>query len=614
MCGIVGYIGNQKAKEILINGLLSLEYRGYDSAGIATIENNEINVMKEKGRVSNLESLPGIDTLSGTIGIAHTRWATHGKPSKENSHPHMDNSNTFAVVHNGIIENYADLRKSLTDNGYNFLSQTDTEVIPNLIHYYFSNDKSENNLEKFLRAVKNAVSDLKGSYALEIISSLFPDNIVVVRKDSPLVIGKGNGENFIASDIPAVLRYTKDFYLLNDNEFALIYKDRINFYDSNLTIHNKEVKNIEWDASAAEKDGFEDYMLKEIFEQPTAIRETIGSRFKLGEPCSFDDIDISKEYLQSINKIFIVACGTAMHAGLVGKSIIEKLCRIPTEVDIASEFRYRNPIIDEKTLCIFVSQSGETADTLAALRLSKSKGARTLAISNVIGSTITREADYTIYTHAGPEIAVASTKAYTSQVCLIAILGMYFAELLGSYPQEEIEKFKSDILDLPSKIEAVLDNCDEIKDFADKVYTQKDMFFLGRGTDYNVALEGSLKLKEISYIHSEAYAAGELKHGPIALIENGVTVIGIITNEDLVEKSISNMQEVITRGAKTLIISNQILPNNNFSYVINIPETNKLVSPILSVVPLQLLSYYISKNKGLDVDKPRNLAKSVTVE
>jgi len=382
----------------------------------------------------------------------------------------------------------------------------------------------------------------------------------------------------------------------------------------NLTPHNKEVKNIEWDASAAEKDGYEDYMLKEIFEQPTAIRETIGSRLKLGENCSFDDIEISKEYLKSINKIFIVACGTAMHAGLMGKSIIEKLCRIPVEVDIASEFRYRNPIIDEKTLCIFVSQSGETADTLAALRLSKSHGARTLAISNVIGSTITREADYTIYTHAGPEIAVASTKAYTSQVCLIAMLGIYFAELLGSYSKDELEKLKADILDLPSKIEAVLDNCEEIKTFASKVYTQKDMFFLGRGTDYNVALEGSLKLKEISYIHSEAYAAGELKHGPIALIENGVTVIGIITNKELVEKTISNMQEVITRGAKTLIITNQILPNNNFGYVINIPETNELISPILSVIPLQLLSYYISKNKGLDVDKPRNLAKSVTVE
>ena len=614
MCGIVGYIGNQKAKEILINGLKSLEYRGYDSAGVATIENNKISIVKEKGRVANLEALPEFNTLAGSVGIAHTRWATHGKPSRENSHPHADAKKQFAVVHNGIIENYSDLRKFLTDNGYTFYSQTDTEVIPNLIHYYFTADKSENTDEKFLKAVKNAISDLKGSYALEIISALYPDRIIVVRKDSPLVIGKGNGENFIASDIPAVLKYTKDFYLLNDNEIATIFKDKISFYDMNLVPHNKEIKNIEWDASSAEKEGYEDYMLKEIFEQPTAIRETIGSRFKLGEKCSFDDIDISKDYLKSIDKIFIVACGTAMHAGLVGKMVFEKLCRIPTEVDIASEFRYRDPIVNEKTLCIFVSQSGETADTLAALRLSKEKGAKTLAISNVIGSTITREADYTIYTHAGPEIAVASTKAYTSQVCLIAILGMYFAEILGSCPEDTIANLKSDILDLPSKIDVVLSEAGKVKEFADKVYTQKDMFFLGRGTDYDVALEGSLKLKEISYIHSEAYAAGELKHGPIALIENGVTVIGIITSEELAPKSISNIQEVITRGAKTLIITNQILPNNNFNYVINIPDTNELISPILSVIPLQLLSYYISKNKGLDVDKPRNLAKSVTVE
>lgn len=614
MCGIVGYIGNQKAKEILINGLKSLEYRGYDSAGVATIENNKISIVKEKGRVANLEALPEFNTLAGSVGIAHTRWATHGKPSRENSHPHADAKKQFAVVHNGIIENYSDLRKFLADNGYTFYSQTDTEVIPNLIHYYFTADKSENTDEKFLRAVKNAISDLKGSYALEIISALYPDRIIVVRKDSPLVVGKGNGENFIASDIPAVLKYTKDFYLLNDNEIATIFKDKISFYDMNLVPHNKEIKNIEWDASSAEKEGYEDYMLKEIFEQPTAIRETIGSRFKLGEKCSFDDIDISKDYLKSIDKIFIVACGTAMHAGLVGKMVFEKLCRIPTEVDIASEFRYRDPIVNEKTLCIFVSQSGETADTLAALRLSKEKGAKTLAISNVIGSTITREADYTIYTHAGPEIAVASTKAYTSQVCLIAILGMYFAEILGSCPEDTIANLKSDILDLPSKIDVVLSEAGKVKEFADKVYTQKDMFFLGRGTDYDVALEGSLKLKEISYIHSEAYAAGELKHGPIALIENGVTVIGIITSKELAPKSISNIQEVITRGAKTLIITNQILPNNNFNYVINIPDTNELISPILSVIPLQLLSYYISKNKGLDVDKPRNLAKSVTVE
>ena len=617
MCGIVGYIGSKKATPILIDGLLSLEYRGYDSAGIATIENDVIQVMKDKGRVKNLYNLDGINDLTGTVGIAHTRWATHGKPSMENSHPHKDNSGMFAVVHNGIIENYADLREFLTSKGYTFYSQTDTEVIPNLIHYYYTNGPVSvlnNEEEKFLGAVKSAIYDLKGSYAIEAISPVCPDVIIVVRKDSPLVIGKGNGENYIASDIPAILKYTKDFYLLDDNEFAIVKKDSIRFFDNSLTEHNKAIKNIEWDANAAGKDGYEDYMLKEIFEQPTAIRETIGSRFRLGEKCSFDDIEISKEYLESINKIFIVACGTAMHAGLVGKSIIENLCKIPTEVDIASEFRYRDPIVDEHTLCIYISQSGETADTIAALKLSKMKGAKTLAISNVIGSSITREADYTIYTHAGPEIAVASTKAYTSQVMLIAILAMHFAEILGTAGESVIENLKADMIDIPSKIEKILDNTEQVKEFAKKVYTEKDMFFLGRGADYNVALEGSLKLKEISYIHSEAYAAGELKHGPIALIENGVTVIGIITNPNLVEKTISNIQEVITRGAKTLIITNQILPNSHFDYVINIPETNPLISPILSVVPMQLLSYYISKFKGLDVDKPRNLAKSVTVE
>lgn len=617
MCGIVGYIGNKKATPILLDGLLSLEYRGYDSAGIATIENDVIKVMKDKGRVKNLENLDGIHDLIGTVGIAHTRWATHGKPCRENSHPHMDNSNTFAVVHNGIIENYIELKEFLISKGYTFLSQTDTEVIPNLIHYYYTNGPVsvlKDSLEKFLGSVKSAVNDLKGSYAIEVISPICPNEVIVVRKDSPLVIGKGDGENYIASDIPAILKYTKEFYLLDDNEFAVISKDIVKFYDSSLTEHSKPIKNIEWDSNAADKCGYEDYMLKEIFEQPTAIRETIGSRFRLGEKCSFDDIDISKEYLKSINNIYIVACGTAMHAGLVGKTLIENLCKIPTTVDIASEFRYRNPIIDEHTLCIYISQSGETADTIAALKLAKSKGAKTLAISNVIGSSITREADYTIYTHAGPEIAVASTKAYTSQVALIAILAMYFAEILGSSDEKTILNLKTDMIDLPTKIEKILDNVEPIKEFAQKIYTEKDMFFLGRNMDYNVALEGSLKLKEISYIHSEAYAAGELKHGPIALIENGVTVIGIITNPNLVEKSISNLQEVITRGAKTLVITNQILTNSHFDYVINIPETNPLLSPILSIIPMQLLSYYISKFKGLDVDKPRNLAKSVTVE
>ena len=613
MCGIVGYIGEKKAYPILLTGLTALEYRGYDSAGIASIEDDKICVMKDKGRVANLNNIRGINKLSGTVGIAHTRWATHGKPSKENAHPHMDNSETFAVVHNGIIENYTDLRKFLTDNGYKFLSQTDTEVIPNLIHYHFSKDTNEDE-NKFLRAVQNTTKDLKGSFAIEVLCNLYPDKMVVVRKDSPLVIGKGITGYHIASDIPALLEFTRDFYLLDDYEFALIEKNSIKFYNSDLVEHSKEIKNIEWDSSAAEKNGYEDYMLKEIFEQPTAIRETIGSRLKLGEPCNFSDINITKEYLSTINKIFIIACGTAMHAGLTGKKFIENLCNIPVEVDIASEFRYRNPIIDEKTLCIFISQSGETADTIAALKLSKSKGAKTLAVSNVIGSSITREADYTIYTHAGPEIAVASTKAYTSQVVLLGILAIYFAEILESTDSETLENLKKDIFDLPKKIETSLKTSDEVKKFAKKISKEKDVFFIGRGSDYNVALEGSLKLKEISYIHSEAYASGELKHGPIALIEKGITVISILTDKNLLEKSISNIEEVITRGAKTFIVTNQDIENSNFDNVVKIEDTNPLLSPILSVIPLQLLAYYISKDKGLDVDKPRNLAKSVTVE
>ena len=612
MCGIVGYIGNQKATPILLNGLSALEYRGYDSAGIAVLEKNNICILKDKGRVKNLYNIDGINELSANIGIAHTRWATHGKPSKENAHPHSDNSNTFAVVHNGIIENFAVLKEFLINKGYTFYSETDTEIIPNLIHYYYYNNIEDD--DKFLRAVKSACDDLKGSYSIEVLSKLHPDKLIVIRKDSPLVIGTSESENFVASDIPAVLSYTRKFYLLNDNEYAVIYKDKVEFYDNSLSKINKGIKTIDWDANAAEKDGFDDYMLKEIFEQPNSIRETIGSRFKLGENCSFDDLTLSKDYLNSLNKIYIIGCGTAMYAGLVGKDIIEKLCKIPVEVEIASEFRYRDPIIDNKTLCIYISQSGETADTIAALKLAKSKGAKTLSISNVIGSSITREADYTIYTHAGPEIAVASTKAYTSQVVLIAILAIHFAEILESADKEVIEHLKSDILDLPAKITALLNNTEEIQEFAKKIYTQKDIFFLGRGVDYYVALEGSLKLKEISYIHSEAYAAGELKHGPIALIENGITVVGIMTIPNLVEKCVSNMQEVISRGANTLIITNQNLPNSNFNYVINIPETNPLISPILSVIPMQLLAYYISKNKGLDVDKPRNLAKSVTVE
>lgn len=612
MCGIVGYIGNKKASPILIDGLLKLEYRGYDSAGISTIEKDGLSIMKDKGRVKNLYNIPGIEDLEGTIGIAHTRWATHGKPSKENAHPHMNNAKTFSVVHNGIIENFNELKKLLIDNGYTFYSKTDTEIIPNLIDYYYKKETNNDEL-KLLRAIKNACEALKGSFALEIICKDYPDNMVVVRKDSPLVIGKGNGENYISSDIPAILSYTKDFYLLNDLEYAVLSKDEIKFYNQDLKPITKKVKAIDWSADSSDKGEFEDFMLKEIYEQPTAIRETIGSRISENSKCEFEELNFTKDYLENLNKIYFVACGTAMHAGLAGKVILEKLCKIPTEVDIASEFRYRDPLIDNKTLCIFISQSGETADTIAALKLSKELGAKTLAITNVIGSSITREADYSIYTHAGPEIAVASTKAYTSQVVLTAMLGIYFAETLG-ISIEETKSLKQELLLLPKKIEKTLETSSQIEKFAKRIYKEKDIFFLGRGIDETVAKEASLKLKEISYIHSDSYPAGELKHGPIALIENDVTVISILTDPKLVKKTISNIQEVITRGAKTLVITNQEVDEDMFDMVIHIPKTNTFISPILSIIPLQLLAYFTSKEKGLDVDKPRNLAKSVTVE
>ena len=612
MCGIVGYIGTKKAEPILINGLLRLEYRGYDSAGVATIEKNGINVVKSKGRVAELEKVPAINSLEGTIGIAHTRWATHGKPSNENSHPHVDGKKNFAVVHNGIVENYHELRDFLSKKGYSFYSETDTEVIPNLIDYYYEKDTKDDD-KRVLRAVVSACSDLKGSFALEIISSFLPEKMIVVRKDSPLVIGTTSTENYISSDIPAILSYTKDFYLLNDYEYVVLSKNKAEFFDSNLKPIKKDLVNIDWNASAAEKDGYPDFMLKEIHEQPKSIRETIGSRLTSDGKCTIESLDLSKDYLKSLNRIYIVACGTAMHAGLATKALFEKLCGIQTEVDIASEFRYRDPLIDEKSLVIFISQSGETADTIAALKLSKEKGAKTIAISNVIGSSITREADYTVYTHAGPEIAVASTKAYTSQVVLMTLMAINFAEILGK-KSDIISELKADVLKLPSQVEDVLKNIDGVRNFAKQVYTEKDMFFLGRGIDYSAALEASLKLKEISYIHSDAYAAGELKHGPIALIEKGVTVISIMTDPALTPKTISNLQEVITRGAKTLVVTNQDLGDKSFDNMITIPKTNPLISPILSIIPLQLFAYFISKEKGLDVDKPRNLAKSVTVE
>ena len=606
MCGIVGYIGTQKAVPILLDGLTKLEYRGYDSAGISTIENSKITITKDKGRVKNLSELLKDSNSTSTIGIAHTRWATHGKPSKTNSHPHTDNTNKFSVVHNGIIENYTDIKKFLMDNGYKFISETDTEVIPNLISYYYASGND------FLKSVSLACNDLEGSYAIEVLCEDFPDKIIVAKKDSPLVIGTSKDSNYIASDIPAVLSYTKDFYLLEDGDIVEIYANKLNFYDKDLNPIKKKIEKISWDASAIEKNGYDDFMLKEINEQVVSIRETIG--FKLNkENIELDNISLSKEFLSNINKIFIVACGTAMHAGLAVKSIFENLCQIPVEVDMASEFRYRNPLVNEHTLAIFISQSGETADTIQALKLAKEKGATTLALSNVIGSSITREADLYIYTHAGPEIAVASTKAYTAQVVLLNIIALYIAQTLETVDNDTIEEIKKQILLLPSKVEETLKDDTIIKKLADDIYDVKDTFFIGRGIDYPVAMEGSLKLKEISYIHSEAYAGGELKHGPIALVENNFPVIGIMTDKKLLEKSESNLQEVISRGAKTIVITNQKI-DKKFDYVIEIPEINKYLSPILSVIPLQLLSYYISKKKGLDVDKPRNLAKSVTVE
>ncbi len=567
MCGIVGYIGNKKAVPVLINGLLSLEYRGYDSAGIAVLEENKkdyiINVVKDKGRVKNLQDNKELDKLLGTTGIAHTRWATHG---------------------------------------YTLYSETDTEVIPNLISMYYDGD--------ILKAVSKTMKELKGSYAIEVVSPLFPDKIIIAKKDSPLVVGIGKGENYIASDIPAVLSHTNNFYFLDEEEIAVVEKDAITFYNIDLKKVKKDIKNIEWDAESSEKNGYEDYMLKEIYEQPTAIRETIGSRLSLDKKVELglEGIDFKK-----FNKIFIVACGTAMHAGIATKYALEKFCKISTEVDMASEFRYRDPLVDEHSLCIFISQSGETADTIAALRLAKSFGATTISVVNVIGSSITRLSDYTIYTHAGPEIAVASTKAYTCQVTLLNILAVNIAESLG-YDSKELSKFKASLLELPEKVKVALETCDQVKSFAKKVYTEQDLYFIGRGLDYAVSMEGSLKLKEISYIHSEAYASGELKHGPIALIEKGVTVIGVATSPVTTEKTMSNLEEAITRGANVLVVTNQDIKNDKIDEMINIPDTDPFLSPIVSVIPLQLFAYYIAKNKKLDVDKPRNLAKSVTVE
>lgn len=608
MCGIVGFVGRKEASPILVEGLSKLEYRGYDSAGVAILEDGEIKVKKYKGRLKNLEENLNENPLKGHIGIGHTRWATHGEPSDINSHPHSNGDVTISVVHNGIIENYIKLKEWLKTKGYTFCSDTDTEVIPNLVDYYYKGDLFE--------AVTKATSKMEGSYAIGVISKEEPDKIVAVRKDSPLIVGVGEGEYFIASDIPAVLNHTREVYLLEDKEFVILTKDGVEIKTEDGEKIDKEIYHVTWDVDAAEKGGYEDFMLKEIHEQPKAIKDTLTSRVLKDTKVQLDDINLTKEELENFDRVFIVACGTAYHAGLVGKTIIEKLAKIPVEVDIASEFRYRDTLITEKSLLIVVSQSGETADTLAVLRDAKKTGAKVIAITNVVGSSVSREAHHVLYTWAGPEIAVASTKAYETQLIAMYILGIYFGELKGTLNKEVSEELKEELLILPDKVKELLDKKDELQKYASKNYMDKDLFFLGRGLDYAVALEGSLKLKEISYIHSEAYAGGELKHGPIALIEKGTPVIALLTEDKLKDKMISNIREVVTRGARVLAIANEGDKDAEevCDDVIYIPRTNSLLTPVLSVVPLQLISYYMAKQKGCDVDKPRNLAKSVTVE
>lgn len=608
MCGIVGYVGRKKASDFLIEGLSKLEYRGYDSAGIAVINNGNVEIRKHKGRLSNLVDELKSNSADGTIGIGHTRWATHGEPSDVNSHPHQTSKGDITVVHNGIIENYNELTKWLKSEGYEFKSATDTEVIPNLIHYYYDGNLFE--------AVVKATEKLEGSYALGVVCGQEPDKIVAVRKDSPLIVGIGENESFIASDIPAVLNYTRDIYLLEDNEFVVLTNDKVEVFEANGERINKEIYKVTWNEDSAEKGGYDSFMLKEIHEQPKAMRDTMSGKVSLNEKVSLGDFKLTADELENIDRIYIIACGTAYNAGLIGKVAIEDLARIPVEVAIASEFRYRNPIVTNKTLIVTLSQSGETADTLAVLRDAKKIGAKTLAITNVVGSSISREADSVIYTMAGPEIAVASTKAYTTQAVIMNLLGMYLADLKGLLNPEEEAEIKNSLLELPSKIEEVLEKKEQIYEIAKLVANERDLFYLGRDVDYALAIEGALKIKEIAYIHSEAYAGGELKHGTIALIEPGTKIIALLTQTNLMDKMISNIREVKSRGAEIIGVAyeNQDLDLSIFDEVIRIPQISKRIAPVLGAVVLQLLAYYVAAERGCDIDKPRNLAKSVTVE
>ena len=611
MCGIVGYIGKKQAAPILLDGLSKLEYRGYDSAGMAVYDGDQINIKKATGRLKVLSELThGGETMQGTLGIGLTRWATHGEPSDVNAHPHFNKEQSIAVVHNGIIENYLKLKLKLQDKGYEFCSETDTEVVAHLLDYYYNKYGKDP-----LVAVTKVIHRVEGSYALGIIFADYPEVVYSVRKDSPLIVGRSEEGNLIASDVPAVLRYTRDVYFIDNEEIARLSEDDIEFFNVDGEPIQKESKHIDWDINAAEKNGYEHFMLKEIYEQPKALRDTISPRIKDGE-IVIEELGMTDEEIRAIKKIHIVACGSAYHTGVTNKYIFEGLARIPVEVDLASEFRYRNPILEEGALVIIISQSGETADSLAALRLAKERGCTTLGIVNVVGSSIAREADKVMYTWAGPEISVATTKAYSCQLVAQYLLALKFAEVRGKVTKEELADYLHEIEMLPNQIEALLGNKERIQRFANRFVAAKDVFFIGRGIDYAISLEGSLKLKEISYIHSEAYAAGELKHGTISLIEDGTLVIAVVTQEDLYKKSVSNIVEVKTRGAYVLSVTNDnnIDMEKTADSVIYIPQTNPYFANSLAIIPLQLFGYYVSVGKGLDVDKPRNLAKSVTVE
>lgn len=608
MCGIVGYVGKEQAAPILLDGLAKLEYRGYDSAGIAVYNEGNIDMVKATGRLNVLFSLTqGGATLPGTVGIGHTRWATHGSPTKENAHPHFNENGSIVVVHNGIIENYAELKTRLTEKGYTFKSETDTEVIAHLLDYYYKGNP--------LEAIAKIMHRIEGSYALGILFDAHPGEIYAVRKESPLIVGASKEGNFIASDVPAILKYTRDVYFIENGEIVKLTEDGLGFFNVDGEPLKKESTQIQWDMEAAEKGGYEHFMLKEMFEQPKAVSDTLNAYVKNGE-IAFKDFELSDEEIRSLSRIHIVACGSAYHTGVTVKYVYEGLARIPVEVDLASEFRYRNPILEKNSLVVIISQSGETADSLAALREAKARGIKVLAIVNVVGSSIAREADYVLYTLAGPEIAVATTKAYSTQLIVQYLLAMKFALVRGEITKDTFDDMLHDLKRLPDQIELLLNNKEKVQRFANRYLATEHVFFIGRGIDYAISLEGSLKLKEISYIHSEAYAAGELKHGTISLIEDGTLVIAVLTQEELYKKTMSNIVEVRSRGAFVMTVTNEGHSDAEESsdYVLSIPQTNRYFTNSLAIIPLQLFGYYVSIGKGFDADKPRNLAKSVTVE